>query len=59
MRVKTYDLSARIIFVHSQTRDTIPLMKPQKTVAQNGIFQVLVRVQVHPGEGSAYSLPEQ
>ncbi len=25
MRVKTYDLSNRIIFVHSQSRDTIPL----------------------------------
>ncbi len=31
MRVKTHDLSARIIFVHSQTRDTIPL----STVAYN------------------------
>ncbi len=27
MRVKTYDLSNRIIFIHSQSRDTIPLKR--------------------------------
>ncbi len=36
MRVKSYDLSNRIIFVRSQSRDTIPL----RTVLYEGRFRI-------------------
>ncbi len=37
VRVKTYDLSNRIIFVHSQSRDTIPLSSPSWRVDSRAV----------------------
>ncbi len=36
MRVKTYDLSTRIIFVHSETRVTIPLEVDGSLIGKQG-----------------------
>jgi hypothetical protein len=69
VRVKTYDLSNRIIFVHSQSRDTIPLTIQDRTpTTENaGKYQfskirymtILDRSQYRTAQGRIALLKEQ